>query len=348
MDRFFLGMLVFIPLAAGAALLHAAPTAVFFLSALAIVPLAKYIGEATDELSAHTGPGLGGILNATFGNATELIIGIMALQAGLLDVVKASITGSIIGNLLLVLGTAMLAGGMKYKEQEFNRTAALASAATMLLAVIALVVPAIFIQTSPQVTSYTVEELSLFVAALMAVVYIGQILFTLWTHRHLYVQEVGKFEARWSKTKGILVLLVATVAVAFMSEILVGAIQPLVAQFGWTELFIGVIFVAIIGNAAEHTSAVVMALKNKMDLALQIAIGSTTQVAMLVVPVLVFVGVLVGHPMNLIFDTFELIAIVLAVLVANLVVEDGKCNWLEGVQLLVAYAIMGIGFFFHP
>ncbi len=349
MNRFFLCLLVFVPLAVIASVLHAPPVLTFFVSALAIVPLAKYIGEATEELAVHTGPALGGLLNATFGNATELIIGILALRAGLLDVVKASITGSIIGNLLLVLGSAMLAGGLRYKKQEFNRTAVLASVSTMFLAVIALVMPALFVQTDPAATGYLVEELSILVACLMAIMYVSSVLFSLWTHRHLFMEEdIGKYEARWSVGKSVLVLLVATIAVAGISELLVGSIEPLVASLGWTQLFIGVIFVAIIGNAAEHTSAIVMALKNKMNLALQVAIGSTTQIAMLVVPILVFASLLVGNPMSLIFGPFELIAIILAVLISSLVVEDGESNWLEGVQLLLAYAIMGIVFFFHP
>ena len=347
-DNIFLVLLFFVPVALFAAYLNVSPLAIFFLSALAIVPLAKYIGEATEELSIHTGPALGGLLNATFGNATELLIGIFAIKEGLVEVVKASITGSIIGNLLLVSGMAMLAGGWRHKKQEFNKTGALAASSTLLLAAIALIIPAIFLQTAPDAGAKIIEELSVFVAVAMLAVYIASLFFILYTHKHLYTQEVGKYEPKWSKTKSIIVLLLATLAVALMSEILVGTIKPVVDAFGWTELFIGVIFVAIIGNAAEHTSAIVTAMKNRMDLALQISIGSATQIAMFVAPFLVLISLFFARQMSLVFNTFELIAIVLSILIANLVVEDGESNWFEGVQLLMAYMIMAVAFFFHP
>lgn len=348
MNKIFLSLLVFAPVTVIAHFAHVSPLIVFFLSAIAIIPLAKYIGEATEELSVYTGPALGGILNATFGNATEFIIGIFAIQAGLVEVVKASITGSIIGNLLLVLGMAMLAGGWKRKKQEFNRTASMASSVTLLLAMIALIIPAIFLLTAPSAGKEIIEELSISVSILMILVYAASIFFSLYTHKHLYAAEVGKEEANWSKKKSIIILLVSTVAVAWMSEILVGSIEPLVASLGWTELFIGVVVVAVVGNAAEHTSAITMAMKNKMDLALQISIGSATQIVMFVAPLLVLVSLFFEEPMNLVFNTFELIAIVLSVLIANLVVEDGESNWLEGLQLIMAYAIMAVAFFFHP
>ncbi len=347
-DKIFLALLIFVPAAIAANFAHASTLVIFLLSALAIVPLAKFIGEATEELASYTGSAFGGLLNATFGNATELLIGILALRAGLLEVVKASITGSIIGNLLLVTGTAMLAGGWKHKKQVFNRTGAMASSATLLLAVIALVMPAIFLQTAPTVGSQVIEELSLFVAIFMLIVYAASLFFVLRTHKHLYTEEVGKYEPKWSKFKSLLILLAATLAVAWVSDILVGAIEPMVTRFGWTELFIGVIFVAIIGNAAEHFSAISMAIKNRMDLALQISIGSATQIAMFVAPVLVLVSLFFKTQMSLVFNLFELVSIVLSVLIINLVVEDGESNWLEGVQLLMAYAIMAVGFFLHP
>ncbi len=348
MEKFFLGMLVFVPLAIAAHFLNVPHVVVFILAALAIIPLAKYIGEATDELATYTGPALGGLLSATFGNATELIIAIFAIKAGLLEVVKASLTGSIIGNLLLVLGAAMLAGGIKHKKQIFNRTSVLASASTLLLAVIALVMPAILVQTVSGINENVVEHLSLAVAGLMIISYIAVLFFNLRTHKHLYEAEVGKIETNWSKGKSITILVVATALVAWMSEILVGTIEPVVLQFGWTELFVGVVFVAIIGNAAEHTSAITMAMKNKMDLALQISIGSATQIALFVAPVLVIISLFLGRPMSLVFNTFELVAIIFSILIANLVVQDGESNWLEGLQLLAAYAIIGAAFFFHP
>jgi Ca2+:H+ antiporter len=300
-------------------------------------------------LAAHTSPALGGILNATFGNATELIISLFALRAGLSELVKASITGSIIGNLLLVLGGAIFAGGLKYKTQSFNQTMARASGSTLLLAVIALIIPAIFLQSAPKVGDRIIEELSIFVAIFMLIVYFSGLLFTLHTHKHLSNnEEEVSAGPRWSLRKSLLVLLVSTLAVAWMSEILVGSVEPIIKQLGWTELFIGVIVVAIIGNAAEHSSAVMMAVKNKMDIALQISIGSATQIVMFVAPLLVLVSLLYQEPMSLIFNTFELVAIIMAVLISNLVTADGESNWLEGVQLLMAYAIMAVAFFFLP
>lgn len=349
MEKIFISLLIFVPVTIIAELIHIPPTFLFALSALAIIPLAKYIGEATEELTIYTGPALGGFLNATFGNATELIIGIFALQAGLTEVVKASITGSIIGNLLLVLGMAIFFGGYKKEKQKFNILAAKASASTLLLAVIALVIPAIFLQTSGSVDSAIVEKLSVSVAILMMIAYAASLFFSLHTHKHLYSQDVAVVEtAKWSKTKSISVLLMATVAVAFMSEILVGSIEPLVKSFGWTELFIGVIFVAIIGNAAEHTSAITVAIKNKMDLALQVAIGSSTQIAMFVAPALVLISLFFSEKMNLVFGSFELVAIIFSVFITNAIVEDGESHWFEGVQLLVAYAIIAVAFFLHP
>lgn len=348
MERLFRGLLAFVPVTLVAAYIHASPLLVFFLTALAIIPLAKYIGEATEELSVHTGPALGGFLNATFGNATELLIGAFAIREGLVEVVKASITGSIIGNLLLVAGTAMLCGGARREKQQFNKTGALAASSTLLLAVIALVMPAIFLQTAPNAGGRIIGELSVFVSVCMLIVYAASLFFVLFTHKHLYTEETGTYEARWSKTKSIIILLAATLAVAWLSEILVGTIEPVISRLGWTELFIGVVVVAIIGNAAEHTSAIITALKNRMDLSLQISIGSATQIAMFVAPLLVLISLFFPTRMNLIFNTFELIAIILSILIANLVVEDGESNWLEGLQLLVAYAIMAVAFFFHP
>lgn len=346
-DKLFLSFLIFVPLSLAAHYLNFSPTLVFFISALSIVPLAKFIGESIEELSAHTGPALGGLLSATFGNVAELVIGVFALRAGLLEVVKASITGSIIGNLLLVLGASIFFGGLKFKKQEVNRTASMASAATLLLAVIALIIPAIFLQTSHSVDGMVIEQLSIAVAILMIAVYAASLFFIFKTHKHLYTEEVGKFVAKWSVQKSIFVLLTCTLAVIWVSEILVGSIEPLVKSFGWTELFIGVIFVAIVGNAAEHTSAITMAVKNKMDLALQISIGSATQIAMFVMPVLVLVSLMFKNQMNLVFNTFELVAILLSVMIVNLIVEDGETNWFEGLQLLVVYGIMAVAFFLY-
>ena len=348
MDNVFLGLLAFVPVVIGADIAGVSPVLLFFLSALAIVPLAKYIGEATEELATRTSPALGGFLNATFGNATELIIGLLALHAGLIEVVKASITGSIIGNLLLVLGFAMFAGGWNREKQVFNRTAILANGSTLFLGVIALVIPAIFFETAPGIAPSIVENLSVMVSIILLLVYGANLFFSLHTHKHLYTEEVGKYEARWSVMRSILTLFAATLAVAWISDILVNSITPLVDAFGWSQLFIGVIFVAIIGNAAEHVSALTTALKNRMDLSLQISIGSATQIAMLVAPLLVLASLFFVSQMSLVFNTFELVAMVLSVVIVNFIVADGESNWLEGVQLLAAYAIMAIAFFFHP
>ncbi len=348
MNTLFLGLLVFVPIAIGASFASASPVLVFFLAALAIVPLAKFIGESTEELATRTTPALGGLLSATLGNATELIIGLLALHAGLIEVVKASITGSVIGNLLLVLGLAMLAGGWGRKQQTFNKTAILASGSTLFLATIALVIPAIFSQTAPGVAPSVLEHLSVVVSVVLILVYAATLVFSLHTHKHLYLEDVGKFEARWGVRRALTTLLAATLAVAWISDILVNSINPLVAAFGWSQLFIGVIFIAVIGNAAENLSAVTVALRNRMDLSLQISIGSATQISMLVAPILVLASLFFGEPMNLIFNTFELVAMVFSVLIVNFIVADGESNWLEGVQLLAAYAIIAIAFFFHP
>ena len=348
MNNLFVPLLLFVPIAIWASFTGISPVVLFFLCALAIVPLAKFIGEATEELATRTSPAVGGLLSATFGNATELIIGLLALHAGLIDVVKASITGSIIGNLLLVLGLAMFAGGWKREKQTFNKTGVLAGGSTLLLGTVALVMPAIFFQTAPGVSAPVVENLSVWVALVLIVMYGANLLFSLHTHKHLYFEEAGKYEPRWSLGQAVLTLLASTLAVAWVSDILVGSINPLVTQLGWSQLFVGVIFIAIIGNAAENFSAILVALKNRMDLSLQITIGSATQIGMCVAPILVFASLFLGQPMNLVFNTFELMAMVLAVFIVNFILQDGESNWLEGAQLLAAYVIMGIAFFFHP
>jgi Ca2+:H+ antiporter len=347
-DNLFIALLAFVPAAIGAAWLGGPPVAVFFLSALAIVPLARFIGEATEELATRTTPAVGGLLNATFGNAAELIIGVFALKAGLIEVVKASITGSIIGNLLLVLGFAMFVGGWSRDKQTFNKTGILAQSSTLFLATIALIVPAIFFQTAETSGPAAIEGLSILVSLVLIAMYGASLLFSLHTHRHLYLEQAGKFEPRWSTARAVATLMIATFVVAWVSDILVDSITPLAASLGWSQLFIGAIFVAIAGNAAEHFSAVIVARKDRMDLALQISIGSATQIVLVAAPVLVLLGIPLGQPMNLIFDTFELVAMVLAVVIVNFVVQDGESNWLEGLQLLAAYAIMAIAFYLHP
>jgi len=348
-------LLVFVPIAIALEFMHVDPVWVFTASAVAIVPLAGLMGKATEHLAEKLGAGIGGLLNATFGNAAELIIALIALRAGLHDVVKASITGSIIGNVLLVLGLSVLVGGVKYETQTFNRTAAGVGATLLALSAIGLVVPAIFhfiVRGHPNAHE---QELSLEIAVVLFITYTLSLLFALKTHRHLYAGEEpghGGDEALgtagWGQGKSVTVLLVATVFVALMSEFLVGAVEHTAHALGLTDVFVGVILVAIIGNAAEHSTAVLMAAKNQMDLALNIAIGSSIQVALFVAPVLVFVSYAFGQPMDLLFTTFEVVAIVLTVGVVSLVSMDGESNWIEGAQLLAVYVILGIAFYFLP
>ena len=351
MNKIFGPLLLLIPLAIVAEVLHFSPITVFLLSAAAIIPLAKYIGDATEDLAVRTNPAIGGLLNATFGNATELIVSIFALQAGLVEVAKASIAGAIIGNLLLVLGTAMFLGGRKRERQQFNAIAAKTACSMLVLATTALVIPAIFLITAGDKHANDVGTLSVLVSLLMIAAYIANLFFTLHTHKHLYKNEEEDERAiapKWSVSKAVTILFIATVFVAVLSEILVCVVRPVVAQFGWTELFIGVIVVAIVGNVAEHLSAITAALKSKMDLSIAIAIGSATQVVMFVAPVLVLVSYMFAQPMNLVFNTFELVAIVFSVFVTNAVVEDGESTWFEGFQLVIAYIIMAVAFFLHP
>ena len=347
MSTLFIALLVFLPLAIGASFAGVSPVIVFFLSALSIVPLAKYIGESTEELASRTSPAVGGLLSATFGNAPELIIGIYALKAGLIEVVKASIAGSVISSLLVVLGLAMFCGGWSREKQTFNKTGILAQSSTLFLATIALIVPAIFFETGGETAGAAVRNLSLLVSLVLILMYGASLFFSLYTHKHLYLEQAGKFLPRWSTGRAVATLIAATAAVAWVSDILVNSIEPLLARLNWSQLFVGVIFVAVIGNAAENLSAISVARKNRMDLAIQIAIGSATQMVLIVAPVLVLLGILLGQPMNLIFNSFELVATVLAVVIVNFIVQDGESIWLEGLQLLAAYAIMAIAFFLH-
>ncbi|MBI3965272.1 MAG: calcium/proton exchanger, partial [Chloroflexi bacterium] len=296
-------------------------------------------------------------LNATFGNATELIIALLALRAGLQEVVKASLTGSIIGNILLVLGLAMFIGGVRRDKQVFNQTSAGASAAMLFLAVVALVLPAVFdlsVFGTLAPGGREVERLSLLVAVVLFAIYIASLVFSLVTHKELLAPDEehlkeGEHHARaWSTRSAVIVLLVATSLTAFAAEMLVGAIESATKTLGWTELFVGVIVVAVIGNAAEHFSAILFAAQNKMEVAMQIAIGSSTQIALLIAPLLVFASYLFGTPMSLVFNPFEIVAIALATLIVTIVALDGESNWFEGLQLLAVYVMMAIAFYFVP
>ena len=355
-DLIFAVLLVFVPISLAAEYLHWGELTVFITACLAILPLAAWMGTATEEIAIVVGPSLGGLLNATFGNATELIIAIVALKAGAINVVKASLTGSIIGNLLLVLGFSMLLGGLRYKEQEFQPTIARINASTMNLAVIAILMPTAVNYTSSGVDEATMQKLSLVVALVMIAVYLLTLFFSMKTHSYLYdlgveAEEGGGFNAEgelpnvwlWSG-----VLLGITLLVAVESEMLVGALKEATEQLGLTELFTGIILLPIVGNAAEHATAVVVAMKNKMDLAVSVALGSSLQIALFVAPVLVIVGYFLHQPMDLNFNPFELVAVMVAVLIANSVSADGRSNWLEGTLLLATYFVIGAAFFFHP
>ncbi|MDY6012652.1 calcium/proton exchanger [Clostridium sp.] len=346
--KFLKYLLIFIPISIIAEFMHLSPTIIFILSALAIIPLAGLMGEATEQISFYTGPSLGGFLNATFGNATELIISFFALKNGLFDVVKASIAGSIIGNTLLVLGASMLIGGIKFKEQTFNKKVIDVSSSMLFFSVIGLSIPAIFTHTvSPELLNTKYEGLSLIVAVIMFIIYILSLVFTFFTHKDIYSvdnSEENTEEAKWSVKKSILVLAVATILIAIESELLVGAVEPMTQSIGLSEFFVGIILVPIIGNAAEHSTAIVMALKNKMDVSVEIAIGSSLQIILFVAPILIFLSLLFT-PMSIVFNVFELVALIVSVIITNKVASDGKSNWLEGVQLLAVYLIIAAAFF---
>jgi Ca2+:H+ antiporter len=348
----------FIPIAVARELADASATLVFAASALGIIPTAALMGRATEELAARSGPGIGGLLNVTFGNAPELIIALFALGQGLHEVVKASLIGSILGNILLVLGAAMLAGGVGREKQTFSRTGASVQTSMLLLAATAMVMPAIFELVegkglpSPGAERIhygsTVEHLSLAVAIVLIFTYVAGLFFSLKTHRDIFNPEYEEEDTwGWTVRRSVIALAIAGAAVGVMSEVLVGSISEASESVGLSEFFIGVIVVAIVGNAAEHWVAVLVALKNKMDLAVNIAIGSSAQIALFVAPVLVLTSFVIGpHPMALVFNGFEVGAVLLAVLIANYVTQEGESNWFEGVQLLAVYLILGLAFYY--
>jgi Ca2+:H+ antiporter len=341
--------LLFVPIALLLHYLNAPPLWTFFVSGLAIVPLAGWMGRATESLSERLGAGIGGLLNATFGNAAEMIIAFQGLRAGLTEVVKASLTGSILGNILLVFGLATLAGGLKHKNQTFNRTAATMSTTLMTLSAIGLLVPAVFHWVTAG-QSRAEAGLSLEIAIVLFITYCLSLVFALRTHKDLYLgtSEEHKESVPMSARTAVVILVVATGLIAWMSELLVHAVEPASKALGMTEVFVGVIVVAVIGNAAEHSTAVLVAMKNQMDLAFHIAVGSSMQIALFVAPVLVFLSYAIGRPMDLLFTSFEVITVSLAVLIMSLVAVDGESNWMEGVLLLAVYLIFALAFFFLP
>jgi len=359
----FLGLLAFIPVSLAAHFLHWGSLVIFLTAAAAILPLAAWMGTATEEIAVVSDPTLGALLNATFGNATELIIALVALNAGLIDVVKASLTGSIMGNLLLVMGLSMLLGGLRYKEQSFQPVVARVNASSMNLAVIALLLPTAMNYTSSGIDESTIQLLSVSVAVVLIIVYGLTLLFSMKTHAYLYEAGMAEEEAIEMASANLVgvdndhqpnlklwiaVLFACTIGVAVESELLVGSLEEATAMLGLTSLFTGVILLPIVGNAAEHATAVTVAMKNKMDLSVSVAVGSSLQIALFVAPALVIAGWFMGQPMDLNFNPFELVAVMVSVLITNSISSDGKSNWLEGTLLLAAYVVLALAFYFHP
>jgi Ca2+:H+ antiporter len=340
-------LLVFVPLAIVLQLVGATPLLVFVASALAVVPLSGILGDATEELAGRTGPRVGALINATLGNAAELIITVLAIREGLLELVRASIIGSIIGNLLLVAGVAIIAGGIKHGTQRFARTAATMNATLLIMASLVLVVPSLFNQAiEPNIAS--AESLSLLAAGVIIVMYVLSMVYSLTAPNAEPIARPAAHMPRYSIKVALALLAAATVLIALVSEILVGAVEPMVAQLGISELFVGIILVPIIGNVAEHVVAVEVALKNHMDLSMGIALGSSLQVSLFVAPLLVFISVPFGHPLLLEFTTFEMIVLLASCFIAAQVSSDGETNWLEGVLLVSLYLVVAVAFFFLP
>ena len=351
----------------------------FIVAALGLIPLAKLIGDSTERLAAYYGATLGSLLNVTFGNAAEIIIGVVSINAGLLDLVKASITGAILGNILLIFGLSIIAGGLKYKEQFFNRQNTGVQSSMLFLAIIGLAVPTVLAATTLKPVDMNnqikIQFLSDSLAFLLLAVYIAGIIFTVFTHKHLFFgtppvevetemegqkrlslgrkgadgegqAEGERNHERWGKKKSFVLLGITMAGVVIVSEILVGSVEATTKEFGFGELFVGAIIIGIVGNAAEHTSAIILARKGKIDLSIGIAAGSGTQIALFVVPILVIAGIIMGKPVTLVFTIFELASIFLAAIILNLIARDGKSNWFEGLMLTVVYIIIAIGFFF--
>jgi Ca2+:H+ antiporter len=361
-------LIIFTPIAVALEFVHADHIIIFVIAAIALIPLAKLIGDSTEHLSIHYGTSLGSLLNVTFGNAAEIIIAIVAINAGLLELVKASISGAILGNILLIFGLSILAGGFKYKEQFFNRENTGLQASMLFLAIIGLAVPTVLANTvnlkdgsggMNVENQVSVQILSDVLAYLLLAVYIAGIIFTFFTHKHVFTQPISrehqkeeekgskeKHITHWSKKKSFLLLGLSMAGVIVVSEILVGSVEATTEEFGFGELFVGAIIVGIVGNAAEHSSAIMLARKGKIDLSIGIAAGSGTQIALFVVPILVIAGIIMNKPFTLVFTLYELATIFLAAIILNLISNDGKSNWFEGVMLTVVYIIIAIGFFF--
>jgi Ca2+:H+ antiporter len=358
-DKILLWMLVFVPISFITEWLHLHPVIVFVTSGLAIIPLAAWIANSTEEIATVVGPSLGGLLNATFGNATEMIISIVALRAGLVEVVKASITGTIVANLLLALGAAIFLGGLRFKEQTFQPKVARINASSLNLALVVLLTPTAIDFTSTGLQLTTINNFSAVAAILLLVFYLLMLLFSMKTHRDMYELrateldeseqvEIKSHQSETSLWKNVAILLICTIALVFVSEVLVASLQKAITTLGFTSLFTGVILIPLFGGAVEYITAATFAMKNKMDLAVAVAMGSSLQIAMFVAPILVLVGQFMGQPMNLDFNPFEVLAVAIAVLITNSISTDGNSNWLEGALLLITYAVLGAAFYFHP
>ena len=365
-------LLIFTPIAIALEFINTDHIVMFVVASVALIPLAKLIGDSTEHLSVHYGATLGSLLNVTFGNAAEIIIAIVAINAGLIDLVKASITGAILGNILLIFGLSILAGGIRYKEQYFSQENVGLQSSMLFLAIIGLAIPTILVNTLNADSANTsiqnqlnIQILSDILAFLLLAIYIAGIIFTFFTHKHLFltqshfdhkkdqkeegrVQEEGHSSSTtsWSKRKSFLFLGLSMAGVIAISEILVGSVEVTAKQFGFGELFVGAIIIGIVGNAAEHSSPIVLARKGKIELSIGIAAGSGTQIALFVVPILVIAGILMNQPFSLVFTLFELVTIFLAAIILNLISRDGKSNWFEGILLTFVYVIIAIGFFF--
>lgn len=370
-------LLMFVPIAVILELAHAEHTILFVVAALGLIPLAKLIGDSTEHLAFYYGSTLGSLLNVTFGNAAEIIIGVVSINAGLLDLVKASITGAILGNILLIFGLSIIAGGFKYKEQFFNRQNTGVQSSMLFLAVIGLAVPTVLAATTLRPVDVNnqikIQFLSDSLAFLLLAVYIAGIIFTVFTHKHLFFAQApvevqteiegqktlsprrkgtdGEGEGEWNhepwgKKKSFVLLGTSMAGVIIVSEILVGSVEATTKEFGFGDLFVGAVIIGIVGNAAEHTSAIILARKGKIDLSIGIAAGSGTQIALFVVPILVIAGIIIGKPVTLVFTIFELVSIFLAAIILNLIAHDGKSNWFEGLMLTTVYVIIAIGFYF--
>ena len=343
-------LLISLPLTLAGELVHWPALLVFILTCIGIIPMAAYIGKATESLAHFTGPRIGGLLNATLGNAAELIITIVAIRAGLLELVKASITGSILGNLLLVLGFSFVVGGIRHGRQVFDKRNASRNAILLVLAVLAMLIPSLFSHSIGTDTSPKVEALSLGVAAIMIILYLLGLLDAARSGDTPVTQGPAPASVlpKWTVATSIIILVLATTGIVWLSEVLVGVVEPVVAGLGVSEFFLGIILIPIIGNAAEHLVAVQFAGQNKIALSVEIAVSSSLQIALLVAPILVFLSLALGHPLTLIFNTFELLALIAGVIIAALVSSDGESSWLEGVALIAIYLILGLAFFLLP